>query len=410
MMFTLWESFRSALESIRAHGFRSVLTSLGIIIGVMSVIAVVSIVQGLSHTVNAQFEGLGSNTLTVRSYTPFKKALQGQFARLTHEDMELIERRVDGISHITPVLFSQSGAQGRIAYRAQESFSQVYGVGSDWMEVNGSFPDTGRALTREDDQRRRLVCLIGLDVIENLELPEDPIGEYFRVNNEWCRIIGVMEERGEIFGFSQDDYVMMPYGTARRMQGASRTLDIQVQLMVEDMERRDEVKARIRRLLRQEHGLKAGEADDFRIQTSEQLTESFNAIISTITAAVGGIVGVSLLVGGIGIMNIMLVSVTERTREIGILKALGATRSDILLQFLIEAVLLCLVGGLIGIALGYGVGALAATLMPGFPPAYVPTWAILLSFGFSAGVGVVFGIIPAAKAAKLDPIDALRYE
>ncbi len=409
-MFMLWESLRSALESIRAHGFRSVLTSLGIIIGVMSVIAVVSIVQGLSHTVNAQFEGLGSNTLTVRSYTPFKKALQGQLARLSHEDMELIERRVEGISHITPVLFSQSGAQGRISYRSQESFSQVYGVGSDWMDVNGSYPETGRPLTREDDQRRRLVCLIGVDVVENLELPEDPIGEYFRVNNDWCKVVGVMEPRGELFGFSQDDYVMMPYGTARRMQGASRSLDIQVQLLVEDPERMEEVKNRIRRLLRQEHGLKAGEADDFRIQTSEQLTESFNAIISTITAAVGGIVGVSLLVGGIGIMNIMLVSVTERTREIGILKALGATRQDILLQFLIEAVMLCLVGGLIGIALGYGVGALAATLLPGFPPAFVPTWAILLSFGFSAGVGIVFGIIPAAKAAKLDPIDALRYE
>ena len=409
-MFMLWESVRSALASIRAHGFRSILTSLGIIIGVMSVIAVVSIVQGLSATVNAQFEGLGSNTLTVRSYTPFKKALQGQFARLSNVDMELIRRRIDGISHITPILYSQSGAQGRIAYRSQESFSQVFGVGPDWMEVNSSFPETGRALAREDDQRRRLVCLIGTEVIKNLELPDEPIGEYFRVNNDWCRIIGVMEQRGELFGFSQDDYVMMPYGTARRMQGSSRDLDIQVQLLVEDMERQDEVIARIRRLLRQEHGLKAGDADDFRIQTSEQLTESFNAIISTITAAVVGIVGVSLLVGGIGIMNIMLVSVTERTREIGILKALGATRRDILLQFLIEAVMLCLVGGLIGIALGYGVGALAATLLPGFPPAYVPGWAILLSFGFSAGVGVIFGIIPAAKASQLDPIDALRYE
>ncbi len=409
-MFMLWESVRSALASIRAHGFRSILTSLGIIIGVMSVIAVVSIVQGLSATVNAQFEGLGSNTLTVRSYTPFKKALQGQYARLSNEDMELIRRRIDGISHITPILYSQSGAQGRIAYRSQESFSQVFGVGPDWMEVNSSFPETGRALAREDDQRRRLVCLIGTEVIKNLELPDEPIGEYFRVNNDWCRIIGVMEQRGELFGFSQDDYVMMPYGTARRMQGSSRDLDIQVQLLVEDMERQDEVIARIRRLLRQEHGLKAGDADDFRIQTSEQLTESFNAIISTITAAVVGIVGVSLVVGGIGIMNIMLVSVTERTREIGILKALGATRRDILLQFLIEAVMLCLVGGLIGIALGYAVGALAATLLPGFPPAYVPGWAILLSFGFSAGVGVIFGIIPAAKASQLDPIDALRYE
>ena len=409
-MFMLWESVRSALASIRAHGFRSILTSLGIIIGVMSVIAVVSIVQGLSATVNAQFEGLGSNTLTVRSYTPFKKALQGQYARLSNEDMELIRRRIDGISHITPILYSQSGAQGRIAYRSQESFSQVFGVGPDWMEVNSSFPETGRALAREDDQRRRLVCLIGTEVIKNLELPDEPIGEYFRVNNDWCRIIGVMEQRGELFGFSQDDYVMMPYGTARRMQGSSRDLDIQVQLLVEDMERQDEVIARIRRLLRQEHDLKAGDADDFRIQTSEQLTESFNAIISTITAAVVGIVGVSLVVGGIGIMNIMLVSVTERTREIGILKALGATRRDILLQFLIEAVMLCLVGGLIGIALGYGVGALAATLLPGFPPAYVPGWAILLSFGFSAGVGVIFGIIPAAKASQLDPIDALRYE
>jgi putative ABC transport system permease protein len=179
---------------------------------------------------------------------------------------------------------------------------------------------------------------------------------------------------------------------------------------VDDIERMEETTARMRRILRQQHGLKPGQADDFRIQTAEQLTASFNAIVNTITVVAGGIVGISLLVGGIGIMNIMLVSVTERTREIGILKALGARRVDILLQFLIEAVVLCLLGGIIGIALGFGVGALVAMVLPGFPPAHVPVWAILLSVGFSAAVGTVFGILPAAKAAQLDPIESLRYE
>ena len=409
-MFMLLESVRSALESIRAHGFRSLLTSLGIIIGVTSVIAVVSIVQGLSYTVNAQFAGLGGNSLTIRSYTPFKKQLQGRFARLTDRDMQVIERRIEGISDITPILYTQSGRRGAISYRSQTSFSQVIGIGPSYLEVNSVFPENGRFFTREDDERRRLVCAIGVDIIENLEMPENPIGEYFRLGNEWCKIVAVMERRGELLGFSQDDYVLLPYGTAKRIMGNRRDLDIQIQLLVDDIGRQEEVKERIRRVLRQEHGLKANEPDDFRVQTPEQLTESFNAVINTITAVSAGIVGISLLVGGIGIMNIMLVSVTERTREIGILKALGATRQDILMQFLIEALTLCMIGGLVGIGIGYGLGALVATLLPGFPAAHVPVWAVGLSFGFCAAVGVVFGIVPAAKAAQLDPIDALRYE
>jgi putative ABC transport system permease protein len=192
--------------------------------------------------------------------------------------------------------------------------------------------------------------------------------------------------------------------------GASRDLDIQIQLLVDDMNRQEEVKERIRRVLRQAHGLRPGEPDDFRVQTAEQLTESFNTVINMVTAVSAGIVGISLLVGGIGIMNIMLVSVTERTREIGILKALGATRQDILLQFLIEALALTMIGGLLGIAIGYGLGVMVAALLPGFPPAHVPLWAVMLSFGFCAAVGVIFGIVPAAKAAQLNPIDALRYE
>jgi putative ABC transport system permease protein len=409
-MFMLLESIRSALESIRAHSFRSLLTSLGIIIGVMSVIAVVSIVQGLSHTVNAQFAGLGGNSLTIRSYTPFKQQIQGRFAKLRDSDMRLISSRIDGISDITPILYTQSGRRGGISYRSQTSFSQVIGIGPSYLEVNGVFPEQGRFFTRDDDARRRLVCAVGVDVIDNLEIPGDPIGQFFRVGDEWCKIVGVIEKRGELLGFSQDDYVLLPYGTAKRIMGTSRDLDIQIQLLVDDINRQEEVKDRIRRVLRQEHGLKSGQPDDFKVQTAEQLTESFNVVINTITAVSAGIVGISLLVGGIGIMNIMLVSVTERTREIGILKALGATRQDILLQFLIEAMALCIIGGLVGVALGYGLGVLVSTLLPGFPEAHVPLWAVTLSFGFCAVVGVIFGIVPAAKAANLNPIDALRYE
>jgi putative ABC transport system permease protein len=407
---TLLESLRSAFESIRAHGFRSLLTSLGIIIGVTSVIAVVSIVQGLSFTINAQLEGLGGNSLTIRSYTPLKKQLQGQFAKLRDRDIDVIEKRIDGISHITPVLFAQSGQQGVVTYRSQSHFTRVIGIGPSYLDVNSVYPQEGRFFTRDDEKRRRMVCAVGMDIIEELEMPQDSIGEFFRVGGEWCKIIGIIEERGELLGFSQDDFVLLPYATARRLMGASRDLDIQIQLLVDDIARQDEVKERIRRVLRQEHGLKPGQPDDFRVQTPEQLTESFNTVINAITAVMAGIVGISLLVGGIGIMNIMLVSVTERTREIGILKALGATRQDILLQFLIEALALCMIGGLIGVAAGFGLGALVATMLPGFPPAHVPLWAVGLSFGFCAAVGVIFGIIPAAKAAQLDPIDALRYE
>ncbi len=404
------ESLRSAFAAIRAHGFRSFLTALGIIIGVASVIAVVSIVQGLSHTVNAQFQGLGSNSITVTSYTPMQQRMQGRLAKLTEADLETIEHRVEGVSHVTPILFDPNNSMRSVGYRTESTFTRVFGVGSSYIEVNQLFPQTGRFFSRSDDERRRLVCLAGTDVVENLDLPDGGLGAFIRIGSDWCRIIGVMEARGDILGFSQDDYILLPYNTMQRLIGSTTQYDIQIQLLVDDIDRMDETIERIGRVLRQQHELKGDTPDDFRIQTAEQLTESFNAIVNMITAVAGGIVGISLLVGGIGIMNIMLVSVTERTREIGILKALGARRVDILLQFLIEAVLLCVLGGILGIALGYGVGALVSLMLPGFPPAHVPLWAILVSVGFSAAVGILFGILPAAKASQLDPIESLRYE
>jgi len=252
--------------------------------------------------------------------------------------------------------------------------------------------------------------VIGAKTAEDLELPSDPVGEFIEVGGDWVKIIGLMESRGEMFGFSQDDYVLLPYQTMRSLNGAQQQPDIAIQLAVTNVDDIPEVSERIRLLLRRSHRLSSRAADDFVVKSSEQIAETFDQIITTVTLVVSGIVGISLLVGGIGIMNIMLVSVTERTREIGICKALGAKRHHILMQFLIEALALSLLGGLIGLLLGYGLAVLIATLVPNFPAVTVPWWGVALALGFSGMIGVLFGILPASKAADLNPIDALRYE
>jgi putative ABC transport system permease protein len=409
-VYMLIECMRSALAALRAHSFRSILTGLGIVIGVGSVIAVIAIVQGLSQAISAQFQSLGSGSITIRSFTPLQQQLQGQRAILTEADLQTIRHEIDGISHITPVLFDPTNGSSVVGLGSRNALTRVFGVGSAYLEVNQIFPREGRFFTRDDESYRRMVCIVGTEVSRNLEIPQPVLGQFLRVGQDWCKVIGVMESRGELFGFSQDDYILLPFTTMQRLLGSSREYDIQIQLLVGDAERSDEVIGRIKRVLRSEHKLGMQQADDFRVQTSEQLAASFNTIINAVTAVAVGIVGISLLVGGIGIMNIMLVSVTERTREIGILKALGARRADILLQFLIEAVLICLLGGAAGLALGYGVGALVTMMLPGAPAIHVPLWAVGLSVGFSATVGVLFGVLPATKAAQLDPIQALRYE
>ncbi len=409
-MNMIWESLRSALSSIRAHGLRSFLTTLGIIIGVASVIAVVSLIQGLSHSITSQFEGLGGNSITVQSDTSLQEAMQGKRNRLTLADFQAIVHHIDGIADVTPLFVVNIGGDRMLRYQGQNAFTQVLATRSAFADSRQIYPALGRFLIAGDEASRRRVVIIGETVRENLKLPEDPIGEFIEMGGEWFKVVGITEKRGEMFGFSQDDYVVIPFATGMAAYADPVRQDIDISFTVADIAEIEPVKDRITALLRQLHKLKPGERNDFKVQTASQLTESFSQVIATVTLVLGGIVSVSLLVGGIGIMNIMLVSVTERTREIGISKALGAKRHHILLQFLIEATVLSVLGGLVGILLGYGLGFGAAKLLPGFPDAFVPWWAIALAFGFSTLVGVIFGLMPAAKAAKLDPIDALRYE
>jgi putative ABC transport system permease protein len=260
-------------------------------------------------------------------------------------------------------------------------------------------------------RNRRKVAVVGETIVEELELGPQPIGREIYVGEIPATVVGVMEELGRSFGFDQDDLVFVPFDTALTLFGREAADQVQLRIQLAEALDVPGFKEAATDLLRRRHDLGPDDSDDFQIQTQDEILKSTNAILAGVTGVVGGVVGIALLVGGIGIANIMLVSVTERTREIGIRKAVGARKRDILVQFLIEAVTLALVGGGLGIAAGYGIGALVIALLPiDLPPAHVPLWAIAVAVGFSALVGIVSGIYPAGKAAALDPIESLRYE
>ena len=406
-MNLLLESVRSALASIRAHRLRSFLTSLGIVIGVASVITVISLIQGLSKSVSDQFEGLGGNGLTIQARNEFKDRMRGKINYLRVEDVDQLRLRVDGIRDLSP--FFVPGTS-EVRFTGMTATAQVFATSASYQEVNQRFARLGRFLSDSDNASARRVAVIGEKLIQELHLPENPVGQFILYGNEWFKVIGVMEKRGEVFGMSQDNYMIIPFKTGQSMIGNNTRPYLAITVAVRDLSTLDETRSRIRAVMRQAHRLKPDERDDFEIESADQIAKSFDKLSATVTLVMGGVVGIALLVGGIGIMNIMLVSVKERTREIGICKAIGARSRDILLQFLIEAVTLSLLGGLLGLAIGYGLGVAIAAMIPDFPPAVVPWWAVALSVLFSGSVGVIFGVVPASQAARLDPIDALRYE
>jgi len=406
-MVLFLESLRSALGAIRAHRLRSFLTSLGIIIGVASVITVIALIQGLSKSVSTQFEGLGGNGLSIRAHNEFKDVMRGKISYLQFEDVQQLRSHVDDIREISPVF---TPGFSEVRFSSSSATAQVMATSSSYQDVNQRYARLGRFISDSDDAGARRVAVIGEKLIEDLHLPDNPVGQFIFYANEWFMIIGVMERRGEVFGMSQDNYMIIPFKTGRSIIGNNTRPQIAITAATADLTHLDETKRHIATVMRSAHRLKPGDKDDFEIQSADQIAKSFEKLSTTVTLVMSGIVGIALLVGGIGIMNIMLVSVKERTREIGICKAIGARSRDILMQFLIEAVTLSTLGGLIGLLIGYALGFAISKMIPDFPPAFVPWWAVALSFLFSGCVGVIFGVVPASQAARLDPIEALRYE
>ena len=399
------EAFRAALTSLLAHRMRSFLTTLGILIGTASVIAVVSLIQGFSAFVSEQFADIGGSTLTLQAHTPFDEAVLGRENFLTFEDVDALRHRVAGVDKVVPTMAVPAVG---IAVRGRTAAAQVIATSSDFTAVQGIYPDIGRFLVASDDSSRRRVVVLGPDVVEDLELPADPVGEFIRIGNDWFKVVGVMESRGEFFGMSQDNYVVIPFDVGRAMTGSSNKPRMSISFTASDLAEVDALRERVRRAIRRTHKLAPGADDDFKIQTAESALKSFEEFTAMTTAVLGGIVGISLLVGGIGIMNIMLVSVTERTREIGIRMAIGARGRDVLTQFLVESVAMSVIGGLIGLGVGFGGAALLAHVT-GWSTS-TPLSAVVMAVVFSGAVGIFFGYYPARKAAALNPIQALRYE
>ncbi len=401
------ENLFMALKAIWANKMRSMLTTLGIVIGTAAVIAVVSIVQGFSQVITNEVQNLGSNTIVVQPFRPPGKDGEklGKIT-LTWDDGQAVMRNCPAVSVATPIV----QRFGEVKFQDESSSYPVLGVQPVFQDVRNYYVELGRFFGALDETSRANVCVIGHGVLNDLKMPKNPIGKDLRVEGRTFRVIGLMEPKGQILGQELDKFVMVPYASALAMYGQDAAENTAFLVRAKSSDDVATAQEQIENTLRIRHRLRPEQPSDFEIQTQQELLKTFSKFANGVTYVVAGVVSIALLVGGIGIMNIMLVSVTERTREIGLRKAVGARRSHILAQFVIEAVTLALVGGIFGIAMGIGVGAIAAQLIPNWPGFFVPAWALALSFGFSSAVGLFFGIYPAAKASRLDPIESLRYE
>ncbi len=405
MLFS--ESFQMALTSLYANKMRSLLTMLGIIIGVGAVIALVSVGMGVRSNVTSSIASLGSNMLIVSPGSSNRGGVRGaagSMQTLKYDDAKAIKDKIKNIDYVSPSVSSSY----QIVYGNNNWNTSVQGVTPEFMSIRSLTIGYGSFISNDDMNKRNRVAVIGTTVASNLFAKDNPVGKNIRINNQPYKVIGLLESKGQSsVGQDQDDVIYIPLTTAQeRMLGITYVQSINVQ--VSSQEKMEQVQAEIENLLRSRHHILAGKEDDFHVRNLTSLMETVSQSTSMLTMLLGAIAGISLIVGGIGIMNIMMVSVTERTREIGIRKALGATFMNIMTQFLIESMVIGIIGGLIGIAVGCIASQIIAQV--GNFTTVITLTPIIISFLFAVGIGLFFGIYPARKAAKLDPIEALRYE
>lgn len=396
-----------ALRAIKTNKLRAILTLVGIVIGVATVITVVSVINGMNNYIAAKINTLGPSTFVIDKYgvitndEDWLKASRRK--KLTIEDMEAIKRYCPLCEDVG----ANSGSIGKVKYGSQY-LEDIYimGVTPNVIDITDIDVASGRSFTESDNESRRAICMIGPDIADMLFGGRDPLDKIIKIDNYYLKVVGVGTRRGSFLGQNQDLWVVIPLETFGKYFG--RRLDLELNVKAVSVAALEEAQDQARVILRNRRGDKYKDPDSFGMMTAASLMKLYNDLVSTAWIVLVGVSSISLVVGGIVIMNIMLVSVTERTREIGIRKALGARRKDILWQFLVESITLAILGGAIGVGIGCGLAILVQSMSP--LPAAIETWSVLAGLFIATSVGIFFGIFPAMRAARLDPVECLRYE
>jgi putative ABC transport system permease protein len=402
------EYLQMAWQALSTHKLRSILTTLGIFIGVTTIITIFTTIQGLNEYVIGELSNIGSSKVYVNRWPWVITNDWWKYRNrkeITYREYEALEKYSSEADYISPTLFTLK----KVKYK-NEVYDQIPIIGTNekYKDTEDINPSQGRFITELDVHRNHRVCVIGFDIAKNLFKDEPPLGKRIKLDNDKYVVIGVNEKLGKVFGQSMDNFIIVPIGTFKQVMGGHSHRDLQITLMVNDVSRIEAMKDEARGILRRVRKVAPGEEDDFALNQQDQLTDLYKKLTGTLFGIVFVIGGISLVVGGIGITNIMLVSVTERTKEIGIRKAIGARRRNILSQFLIESVAIASVGGILGIVFGYLGGSTVLSQMDLSTGVSLST--ILIGYGFSSFVGVVSGFYPAWKAARMNPIDSLHFE